>query len=443
MADIIFTNNASSLLAASIDDLVTTIQVGSGDGPLFPSPSGSQYFVATLEDDAGNIEIVQCTSRTGDILTVVRGFDNSTAQSFALTATRIELRLTAIVMKEFLQANGDTLEGDIDANGNSIIDAILSGPLLSIQGGESVGTPMRGATGVSSNEVIVPAAPGRATAGGADIVVATDDITSQVASATESVEGIAEIADQTETDAGTDDVRFITPLKLNDRVASEILSGILELADQTETDAGTDDARAITPLKLNDRVASEILTGILALASQAEVDAGTVTDKAVTPATLSSSSAFGVSGAKAFGSANQSIATGASLKVVAFNSEAYDTDTIHDNVTDNSRLTVPTGATRVRLTGYVKWQPNGSSFRRLKIRKNGAVGTIDDDQAGYEPDIFTSAANASVPDLGVFIDSGIVRAVATDFFELQVSQESGLSLNLLAGDYWFQIEIIE
>lgn len=180
MADIIFTNNASSLLAASIDDLDTAIQVGSGDGPLFPSPSGGQYFVATLEDETGNIEIVQCTSRTGDILTVVRGFDNSTAQSFALTATRIELRLTAIVVEEFLQVNGDTLTGDIDANGNSIIDAILSGPLLSIQGGESVGTPMRGATGVSSNEFIVPVAPGRATVGGAVILATGDDIVAEL-----------------------------------------------------------------------------------------------------------------------------------------------------------------------------------------------------------------------------------------------------------------------
>jgi hypothetical protein len=33
-------------------------------------------------------------------------------------------------------------------------------------------------------------------------------------SATESQEGVAEIADQSETDAGTDDTRFITPLKL-------------------------------------------------------------------------------------------------------------------------------------------------------------------------------------------------------------------------------------
>lgn len=150
-----------------------------------------------------------------------------------------------------------------------------------------------------------------------------------------------------------------------------------------------------------------------------------------------------VSGAKAFGSANQAIATGASFKVVAFNSEAFDTDTIHDNAINNGRLTVPTGITRIKLTGYVKWQNNGSSFRLLKVTKNGAGGTIDDDQAGYEPEIYKSAANATVPNVGMTIDTGIIRAVATDFFELEVSQESGVSLNLLAGDYWFQMDLIE
>lgn len=151
----------------------------------------------------------------------------------------------------------------------------------------------------------------------------------------------------------------------------------------------------------------------------------------------------GVNGAKAFGSANQSIATGASFKVVAFNSEAFDTDTIHDNAVNNGRLTVPTGVTRIKLTGYIKWQNNGSSFRLLKVRKNGAGGTIDDDQAGFEPQIYKSAANATVPDVGMTIDTGIIRAVATDFFTLEVSQESGVSLNLLAGDYWFQMDLIE
>jgi hypothetical protein len=114
---------------------------------------------------------------------------------------------------------------------------------------------------------------------------------SGVASASETVQGIAELATQAETDTGTDDARIVTPLKLQTRLAafaqpldsdltalaalsttsygraflelanqaalmallsatSESAQGIIELATQSETDTGTDNARAVTPLKL-------------------------------------------------------------------------------------------------------------------------------------------------------------------------------------------------
>ncbi len=71
-----------------------------------------------------------------------------------------------------------------------------------------------------------------------------------LAQASETAAGIAELATQAETDAGTDDLRIVTPLKLQNKVASETAAGIAELATQAETDAGTDDTKAITPLKL-------------------------------------------------------------------------------------------------------------------------------------------------------------------------------------------------
>lgn len=77
--------------------------------------------------------------------------------------------------------------------------------------------------------------------------------------ATESIKGVAEIATQAEVNAGADDERFITPLKLATRLAeafgaitdaTETVKGVAELATQAETNAGTDDARIVTPLKL-------------------------------------------------------------------------------------------------------------------------------------------------------------------------------------------------
>lgn len=81
------------------------------------------------------------------------------------------------------------------------------------------------------------------------IVIGLDEdlIAGSIPDATETVKGKAEIATQAETNAGTDDTRFITPLKLATRVATTSLTGIVELATNAETITGTDTQRATTP----------------------------------------------------------------------------------------------------------------------------------------------------------------------------------------------------
>ncbi len=176
MADVIFTNNASALLAATIDDSEGVIQVAAGFGTLFPLPTGDQYFMLALEDSSGNVEICKCTSRATDLLTVTRGQDGTVGQAFTLTVTRVELRVTAAVLEEFVQVTGDTMSGNLDMATNEIENAYLTGTTR-ITGGQSVGMSIRGTLGQTNNEIVVPAGSGvRATAGGADIVVDTDDI---------------------------------------------------------------------------------------------------------------------------------------------------------------------------------------------------------------------------------------------------------------------------
>jgi hypothetical protein len=70
--------------------------------------------------------------------------------------------------------------------------------------------------------------------------------------ATESERGTAEIATQAETNTGTDDARFVTPLKLATRTALETRAGVAEIATQVEVDTGLDDTRIVTALKLKD-----------------------------------------------------------------------------------------------------------------------------------------------------------------------------------------------
>ena len=70
----LFANNASTTLASPISASSTTISVYPGQGALFPSPTSGQGFTVTLTDAAtGKLtEIMLCTNRTGDTLTVTR-----------------------------------------------------------------------------------------------------------------------------------------------------------------------------------------------------------------------------------------------------------------------------------------------------------------------------------------------------------------------------------
>lgn len=97
---ILFANNVAGTLAANIGPSDTLILLGAGQGVKFPSPTGGAYFYATLVHlSTGVVEVVQCTGRSGDSLTVVRGRDGTTATSF-IAGSVIELRLCAQILRE-------------------------------------------------------------------------------------------------------------------------------------------------------------------------------------------------------------------------------------------------------------------------------------------------------------------------------------------------------
>lgn len=119
-------------------------------------------------------------------------------------------------------------------------------------------------------------------------------IQSNLVQATEIIAGIAEIATQAEVDAGADDLRIVTALKLKNlldgRNATETLTGLAEIATQAEVNTGGDNSRIVTPLKLATwfvtKVATEGAAGIAEIATQAETDAGTDNQRIVTPLKL-------------------------------------------------------------------------------------------------------------------------------------------------------------
>lgn len=180
MAKQLFANNASSILAASISDSDLTIQVDVGYGALFPNPGADEFFAVTLENDDGDIEIVYCSSRSTDLLTVsARGQEGTVAQAWTNGQARVECRVTKATLDGFLQLSGGEMSGDIDMNDNEIAAARLTGDWVG-EGGQLVGTVLRGTEDDASNEIEVPAGGGRATAGGAALLTEDDDLSEVV-----------------------------------------------------------------------------------------------------------------------------------------------------------------------------------------------------------------------------------------------------------------------
>jgi len=124
--------------------------------------------------------------------------------------------------------------------------------------------------------------------------------------ATETIKGVAELATQAETDAGADDQRTVTPLKLKVRLDAALaaLSATLTAAIDAVEAAATAAIDALSTATTNalNTLAARTITGgglatgggdlsanrtiTVAAASLAETDAGAIGDKAVVPSAL-------------------------------------------------------------------------------------------------------------------------------------------------------------
>lgn len=90
-----FANFAAAQLAVPINTSATSITLQTGQGAVFPTLAGAQYWIGTLKNiTTGYLEIVNVLARTGDVLTVIRGQEGTTPAAFSVNDV-IELRLTA------------------------------------------------------------------------------------------------------------------------------------------------------------------------------------------------------------------------------------------------------------------------------------------------------------------------------------------------------------
>ena len=147
-------------------------------------------------------------------------------------------------------------------------------------------------------------------------------------------------------------------------------------------------------------------------------------------------SAISFRGARVKMSAGQSIPTStAPYTPIGFDQEDYDTSSLHSTSSNNSRLTVPAGVTKVKVTAQANFQANGTGYRILAIYKNGA-------DLSPRVEIMQTAPIAGTS-VTVNVATGVVPVVAGDYFEAVVYQSSGGALNIQSGATWATMEIIE
>lgn len=121
----------------------------------------------------------------------------------------------------------------------------------------------------------------------------------------------------------------------------------------------------------------------------------------------------------------QSIGNGSDT-AVAFNSELADTATLHDTVTNNSRITIPTGEGGTWIFSCrVEFAANATGQRKVMLRRAGSVE--------YPAQQFDAAAGGNVTKLAV---CHLMNIAAADYVEVVVSQNSGGALNLSATPYF-------
>lgn len=108
-----FKNNAIAAIASGLTVSGTSVNVTSGKGALFPVAGGADYFMATLFLIDGTNEIVKCTTRSGDTLTIVRAQEGTTARTWTAAITFIECRVTQGVL-DYFHALSDALDARLD-----------------------------------------------------------------------------------------------------------------------------------------------------------------------------------------------------------------------------------------------------------------------------------------------------------------------------------------
>lgn len=350
-------NNANSKLAADITAVATSLTVQSGEGARFPS---TYPFNISIDN-----EILKVTNRSTDTMTVSRAQESTSAASHKAGAN-VQLNITAKAISD-LNTAVNTAEAAIVA-----LQAAPPAHGSSHENGGADEISVAGLSGLLADGQTPLAHATSHQDGGSDEI-------SLAGLAGESVTPQPPKAHASSHQSGGSDA-----VKLDDLSAPD---------DNTDLDASIA-KHGLLPKLAND--AAKFLNGVGSFA----VPAYSNPDKS----------------ARVYHDAAQSIPN-ATWTSLAFNSERFDTDVIHDTVTNNSRLTCKT-AGKYLIIGLAFFASNGTGARHCKLTHNAA--TI----IAYT----TSNANAAT---GVIVAFSCIWDMAVnDYVEFAVYQDSGGALDV-------------
>ena len=128
---------------------------------------------------------------------------------------------------------------------------------------------------------------------------------------------------------------------------------------------------------------------------------------------------------------NQTISNNTAT-AIEWNSEEYDTDGFHDNVTNNSRLTIPSGkGGKYLISGAIIYDADADGARNLSIYKNGTIFNYTN--------IIPTSSSASYTCLAA---SMVMDLAAGDYIQIYTNHTAGNNLIIYGTDSRIQISKI-
>lgn len=141
MTTLLFANNAQTTLASPITNSATSVILASGTGAIFPTITTGNAFMGTLVSATNPLltEIVLCTARSADTVTIVRAQEGTAAQAFSagdffsnfLTAG------TSATMVQSAQLQSGTYSYSVAAGTANALTATIASTLTAIPDGMS------------------------------------------------------------------------------------------------------------------------------------------------------------------------------------------------------------------------------------------------------------------------------------------------------------------